>query len=482
MAEKSLKKNTIYNALKTCSSIIFPFITFPYISRVLLPENVGKVNFGNSFVSYFSLVASLGIATYAIRECSEKRDDKIQLSNTATQIFSINIYTTVLSYLLLIASLMIFRRLDEYRILIIIQSTTIMFTTLGADWLNTAMEDFKFITIRTISFQLLSLLLMFTFVKGPEDYLKYAMISVLSSSGANIINIWYRKRYCQVVFTTKINWKKHIIPICLLFVMMLSQLIFNNADVTMLGIIKGDYDVGLYTTAMKIVNLISQIVSSVLWVVMPRLSLYFAEDNYSEINKLLNKILGLFIMLGLPCVVGILILAKEIILIVAGPDYLEAVLTLRILAIAFFFSLFGGSFMGNIILLPAKKEKYYMEICCFTALVNVITNAIFIPMFGTNAAASTTAASSFIIFLLLSLKIDRRIKLQNVKKLFQAPIIGCAAIFVLYYLFFKNFSDLWIRTSISLFGSVLIYGEILLIMKNETAFMLLNLLKRRLRR
>ena len=62
MSNKSIKKNTVYNAIKTVSAILFPLITFPYISRVLLPENVGKINFGLSIVSYFSLIASLGIA------------------------------------------------------------------------------------------------------------------------------------------------------------------------------------------------------------------------------------------------------------------------------------------------------------------------------------------------------------------------------------------------------------------------------------
>mgnify|MGYP000106819924 CR=1 FL=1 len=190
---KSLKINTILNMIKTCSNIIFPLITFPYISRVLMTENVGKVNFGDSYVSYFSLIASLGITTYAIRECAKVRDNREKLEETASQIFSINLCTTGLAYVLLFLSLIIFRRLDVYRNLIMIQSVVIIFTTLGADWLNSAMEDFKYITIRSIIFQIISMILMFTFVKSTSDYMKYAAISVLSTSGYNILNIVYRK-------------------------------------------------------------------------------------------------------------------------------------------------------------------------------------------------------------------------------------------------------------------------------------------------
>ena len=126
---KSLKINTILNMIKTCSSIIFPLITFPYISRVLMTENVGKVNFGDSYVSYFSLIATLGITTYAIRECAKVRDDKRRLEEVASEIFSINICTTMLAYVLLFSSLFLFRRLDAYRNLIVIQSVVIVFTT-----------------------------------------------------------------------------------------------------------------------------------------------------------------------------------------------------------------------------------------------------------------------------------------------------------------------------------------------------------------
>lgn len=75
--KSTVQKNTLFNVVKTFSSILYPLITFPYVSRILMPENVGKVNFGNSIVSYFSLIATLGISTYATRECSKakKRQD-----------------------------------------------------------------------------------------------------------------------------------------------------------------------------------------------------------------------------------------------------------------------------------------------------------------------------------------------------------------------------------------------------------------------
>lgn len=477
---KSLKKNTLYNAIKTFSSLIFPLITFPYISRVLLPENVGKVNFGLSVISYFSLVASLGITTYAIRECAAAKDNRDKLSSVASQIFSINVFTTILAYILLAFTLATYHKLDNYRTLIIIQSLSIVFTTLGADWLNSALEDFRYITIRTVAFQMLSLVLMFLFIHRPEDYIKYAVVSLVSSSGANIVNIWYRRRYCNVRFTTEIDWNKHLIPIMLLFVMILAQDIFSNVDSTMLGLMQGDRAVGIYTTAQKASRIVSQVISSILWVIMPRMSLHFANKNYNEINRLLRKLLGFNLILGLPCVIGLILMSKDIILIVAGNDFIEASPVLQIRAISLLFALFGGNLLGNAILLPSKQEKYYMIVCVITAFINIGTNYLLIPKYGPVGAAFTTAFCSFCIMVMLALRVDKHIKFQKIARLVVSPIVGCVAIVGVCFVF-SGIDNLVLRVVLRLVCSTIIYGIIQLLLKNELACEIMGIVSNRLK-
>lgn len=482
MSEKSIKVNSILNVIKTISSIIFPLITFPYISRVLQPENVGKVNFGSSFVSYFSLIASLGITTYAIRECSAVRGDKKKLGEKASQIFSINVCTTIVAYVLLGLSLIFFRKLDSYRTLIIIQSTAILFTTWGADWLNSAMEDFKFITIRSIGFQFISLILMFILVHQPDDYYKYAAITVLSSCGANITNILYRRKYCTVRFTKDMHWQEHFTPILLLFVMILAQTIFSNADTTMLGLMKGDFEVGIYSTAYKMKNIIVQVVASLCWVVMPRISYYFAEGDWDKINTMLKKVLSVMVTIGFPCVAGCVVLSSEIIQIVAGQQYSAASLPLVILMISFIVDIFGGSFLGNMVCLPAKQEKVFMEACCFAAVVNVVLNYILIPYGGASAAAFTSGISAIVICVWLFVKKDKRVKLNYIGEVCKGPLIGSLLI-VLFCLGMKQIiSSLLILLLVCVLGSVFIYSLTQLAMKNELIIEVLNTIIRRVKR
>lgn len=482
MNQKSIKTNTIYNAIKTLSTVLFPLITFPYILRVLHPENIGKIFFGLSIVSYFSLISSLGIYVYAIRECSVVRDNKEKLSNIASQIWSINIIMTVVSYLFLVITLFVYSKLENYKILIVIQSLSILFTTLGTDWLNQAMEDLRYITIRTVVFQFISLLLIFVFVHNPEDYIKYAVICLVSSSGASIVNIWYcRRRYCRIKFIKNTNWKKHLTPIMYMFVMLLAQTVFNSVDSTMLGLMHGAREVGIYSSANKMSTLVTQLVASLLWVILPRMSYYFAIGDYDKINELLRKVLGFNALVGLPLVAGTFVMSDEIVYVIAGNEYADAGCVLKILMIGFLFTLFGGSFWGNSVLLPSGREKIFMIICCIAAVVNVITNYIFIPLYGAIAAAGTTAFSALVILVTLLFTVDRNIKITRKSKLIITPVAGCVGICVVCMLC-KLIDSLWTRTIISIVGSSVAYVIISYFGKNELFLELMDSLKNKILR
>lgn len=468
MQKTNVKANTVFNTIKSIFGIIYPLITFPYISRVLMAENVGKVNFGSSIVSYFSLIASLGVTTYAVRECSKIRDDKEKLGETASQILSINMVSTLVAYVALAVTLIVAKPLESYRTLICIQSTTILFTTLGADWLNTAMEDFQFIAIRTTGMQIISLILLFVFVRKSEDYIVYALVSVVAASGANIINIFYRRKFCKIKLTLHMNIKEHLPPILLLFTMVFSQIIYTNSDTTMLGIIRGDFEVGLYSTAVKMYQLVNTVIASVAWVVMPQLSAGFAGHDYKIVNRLLKYSLNFIIILGLPCITGVNVISKQIISIIAGEQYLGAATALHILTCTLFFSLIGG-WIGNMTMLPAGREKVCLFSCSMSALVNIILNFVLIPYFGVNAAASTTAIAECVGVIVMSRFFDKNIKIDNLTEMMKAPLVGCVGIILVSFFSKVIFtSDLFIAL-FTISGSIIVYGLALLALKNEFA-------------
>ena len=478
MQKSNVKKNTIFNAVKTVFGIIYPLITFPYISRVLMAENVGKVNFGNSIVSYFSLIASLGVSTYAIRECSKVRDNQEELNRTTSQIFSINIISTVISYFALVITLIVARPLENYRELICIQSATILFTTLGADWINSAMEDFKFIAIRTMGMQLVSLALMFLFVRRPEDYIKYAVISVVASSGANIINIFYRRKFCKMRFTLQIDWKQHMPPLMNLFLIIAIQTIFVSSDITILGLLRGDIEVGIYSASVKIFNIINTLIGCVNAVVIPQMSSSFYENDYEKINKLYTYSAHTIMIMALPMIIGVILTSKEIIYITAGDEYLDGSVALQILAIATFFSQLGG-LLSNLILIPSGNESKCLISTICASLVNIVLNFILIPAWSYNAAAFTTLLSQIISWVMVVPYADKNVKLFSFLKKAKAPLVGSALIIIVNYIVRLMVKNYYMTFALIVVISIVMYFYVLCIFKDEVFADYLNLVRRK---
>ena len=465
----AIQKNTIYNTIKSICTCIYPLITFPYVARVLMTDNVGKINFSSSIINYLSLIASLGVTTYAIRECSKARDNKEQLEKTASEILSINIVSTLIAYLALFIALVVAKPLYNYRLLICIQSVVVLFSTLGADWLNTAMEDFRFITIRMVVMQIFSLLLLFIFVRQPEDYIKYVVITVMASSGANVANICYRRKYCKMRFVLKMNLRQHLPQILMLFSLILSQTIYTSSDITILGIIKGDHQVGLYSTAVKIYTLVNTLIASIAWVVMPQLSTHFAKGNYNEINRLLKYSLSFILVLGLPCVCGIEIIAPQIIGWIAGEAYVDAALSLRLLGIALLCS-FAGGWIGNMTLIPAGRERICLRVSVVSAIINIVLNLILIPLWGLNAAALTTVIAEFTGLLIAYPYIDKRIKIESFGSIIKAPAIGSVGILCIGYFVQQLFTAPWSIVTITMAFSFIWYLAVLVLTKNQFFF------------
>lgn len=230
----SLRKNMILSMIKTIFSILFPLITYPYATRVLGVENFGKVSFGQSVISYITIIAALGISAYATREGGYYRNSRHKFNVFASEIFSFNILSTILSYVVLLLLIISSITIQQYAVLILVQSISILFITIGLDWVNIIFEDYLYITVRTLTVQILSLILLFLFVRNTDDYILYAGIQVISSGIIAILNNIYIRKYCTIRLCNP-NFKKHIVPVMILFSNSLAVNIYCSSDITMVG-------------------------------------------------------------------------------------------------------------------------------------------------------------------------------------------------------------------------------------------------------
>lgn len=470
-------KNSLLNSIKTASSIIFPLITIPYITRILGADNLGKYNFASSVVSYFTLISSLGISTYAVKACSCVKFDQRKLNRVASELFSINICTMIIAYLMLFTILAVYPKFFAYKNLILILSINILLPIIGMDWINIAMEDFRYITIRTIAFQILSLLMMLIFIKSSDDYLKYAIITVGAGSGANIFNAFYIRKFCKIKFTRVFNIKNHIRPILLMFSLLIAQNILSNLDITMLGILGTDFEVGLYSMSVKIYLTIEKVISSIAIVLLPQMSMLFQEADFDNINKLLKNVWIFIFTLSVPFVVGLIFLSTEILGWICGEEYILASASLSILAVSMFINLLGGSFWGNIILLPSNKEGQFMFACLISALCNTVLNCYFIPIYGINGAAITTTISASVIFFICRVKKDERIQLHFTWRELLGPFIGGILIGLICCSIKSIISGCFLRIAFSVVCSAVLYFIVLTLFKNPMVLFLKSKIK-----
>lgn len=370
MKQKSIGINAILNGGKTVLNMLFPLITFPYVSRVLQSENLGKYNFSQSIITYFIMIAGLGISQYAIREGAKYRDNREQYENFASEVFSINIISSLISYVLLFICVFNIGKLYPYRIIILIFSLEIFFTTIGTEWIFSTFEEYGYITVRSIVFKVISMLLLFLLVKDADDYLKYAGITVFANVGANSLNYFYLKKRCQLHFTLKCNWERHLPPVLIMFASSIAIQIYVNSDMTMLGLMCNDKVVGIYTVAAKIYNIVKNMLSAVLVVIIPRAALLLGQNKHEEYKKLIQDILNALIVLVVPAVVGLFCLSQEIVDLIAGLGYEQANSSLRLLSIALLFCLMGWLF-NDCVLIPARKEKIVLMATTISAIANM---------------------------------------------------------------------------------------------------------------
>lgn len=467
--KKSIAKNAILNAIKTTLSIIFPLITYPYVARVLHSANLGKVTYAQSIVSYFALIAALGINAYAVREGAKLNNDPKKLGTFCSEVFTTNIITTIISYLLLIVCVFALPNLQEYSNLIFILSISICLTTLGVEWINVIFEDYWIITIRSIVVQLINIVLLFFVVKTENDYYHYACLIVLTSGIVGIWNFIYCRRHVKLKVTLHPNFAYHIRSLLVFFASNLAISVYCYADTTMIGWMIDDQSVGIYSVAVKAYTVIKTLLASIYTVCIPRLAIYYGKKVRDKYSELVNNVLSCLMLILLPAMVGIGVLAEPIILFLGGTEYLAAVPTLRILSFALLFAIVGGIF-SNCINIPTGKEKVTLVGTVVAALLNIILNLAFIPGLGQIGAAVTTviAEASVVIVCFIG---NREIReLVNWKAFIinaMHALLGCVGILLGYFVASCVTNNAFMKCCVTIICTITLYSIILLVFKNR---------------
>lgn len=409
---KRIRTNYILNTLSQVLRIITPFITTPYISRVLGVDNVGIFSYSYSLQSYFCLFSVLGTVAYGSREIARNRDDRAKVSRAFWEIESLRVVTSLIAvtgWAIMVA----FQ--PENKLIFLILTTYIVASFFDISWLYSGLELFPFIVARTIIVRLLEVISIFVFVKSRSDLPIYCIIMGGGTLIGNV-SLWLNLRKCvNNVSVKQLNPWRHLKDTMVFFLPSIATTIYTVLDKTLIGVItKSAYENGIYEQATKVIEIAKAITfTSLNTVLSPRSSYLYANKEYEKIKT--NLVLSIEIMLaiGFGFAFGISGVADRFVPAFFGPGYDGVIILLRLLSPIIVIITISNA-LGDQYYSPAGLRLKSSMYLIAGAFANLVLNVLLIPKFKSAGAIVASVMAETVISLLYLVNCDGYLKFYQI--------------------------------------------------------------------
>lgn len=412
-----IQKNIFYNVLLAVSQVLFPLLTFPYLARVLGPENIGLYNFSESYARYFALVAALGISVYGVREIAKKQEQPKALSNTFVELFLINFIATCVLSVVYIFTIVYSNKLSSNATLFYWSFFFFFFQVFVLEWFFTGINQFKYIAVRFFIIRLVFIAAIFIFIKEANDYVKYMQLQVGLTFFLGVINFVYLFKFIDLknIRFSELNITKHLKPLFLLFLTIFSISVYLHFDTVLLGILADNESVGYYSAPLKLVKIIIAVLAAITAAMFPKMVQFFEQGNTVEFEKMLKQSFELVVSIGIPTTILVYILAPEIIYILFGSSFEPAIVPLQITApLILIVSL--STIFGFQILSVHSKDSAILKSAVAGMLFSLVASFIFIPKFKQAGAAYIILFTELLVLLFFIYFSSKVVQLKNTKQ------------------------------------------------------------------
>jgi len=466
-------KNYLYNLSYQLLVIVLPVITTPYVTRVFSSEALGSYGYYNSIVTYFILLATLGVANYGTKEISGHRKD---VGNTFWGIYSLQVLATCLAVTLYIVVCLFVPSMNNP--IAYILGLSLLSRGFDISWLFQGLEDFKKITARNTVVKLVGVASIFIFVKKPSDlYLYITLLVVYDLLGQ--LSMWIPAReHISKPHLDLAYVKQHIKPVILLFLPQIAISLYITLDRTMLGALSSTKDVGIYDQALKLLNILLTLVTSLGSVMLPRVSNLLSSGNQKAVNKLHEMSFLVYNLVIFPMIAGILIVNKDFVQFFLGQDFQDARYAIAIMVFRMFF-IGWTNIMGIQILIPHNRNREFMLSTTIPAICSVGLNLLLIPPLGYIGASIVSVATEGLVWLIQLYYTSSYLKeikiLPSMVKISIAALLMYVALYSIQV--FINFSSV-VNVLIYAVLGFMVYGGLVLVLRVLDFQELKNVLKK----
>lgn len=420
--DTSIKKNTVLGIFISLSLYIYPIATYPYITRVLQPEGLGRISFVASFVVFFTLISQLGMPIYGLRSCAKEINSKEKLQNLVAELLLVQVFsgcTALLLYGIVVLMILPFK---QEPVLFFIYGLNILACMANCEWLYKAAGKYSFLALANAIFRCAAVAAVYLLVRDTEDLYWYALISLLAGFGSFVAGLLslrsqlglspYKKVFNILVSHTVLQvLRGHIRPLLIFFLMSCAVTIYTNTDTVMLGLIKDNRSVGIYSASAKVKALLVVFTGALWTAALPRSAILWKSYNIDGFRELAEKSLRMIPIVSLPLAVFFIAFSEPFIQVIAGTAYMDAGVPMRILLLAVI-PIGISNIIGGQLLIPIGQEKLLFKAEMTGVLVNIVANTLLIPPYNVVGAAVATLLSETLVTVVAAMYILQFVSLQ----------------------------------------------------------------------
>lgn len=407
---KSIAKNSFYNFTLKFFRLIVPVIVGSYVVHTLDQQLYAEFLSASTWLDFALIFGVFGVTTYGIREGARVRDNKEQAQRLFSSLFTINLLTNGI-VMVIYAAIVLFSMQSMTRTIYLVLGFKVLANIFLVEWLNEAMENYRFITIKTIVVRIIYALLIFALIRKPEDVVNYCWVIILTDLLNNLASFVYISRKIPISFRN-IEIAKHIPPLISMLLISNVNILYTQLDKILLDRTVGSLAVSMYRIPQDITNTIFNLLVSVVMVAVPRLAYYRGNNQQGEYDKLLDRSYHSFMLIVFPACMGFACLAKEIIRLYSGEGYDAAIPVLVIFAIRTIESSVYAV-CANQIFFVYNQEKYLVRILLLCGLLNAGLDALMIAVghYTPVMAVLTTLLSEIVLMSILFWYVQKRLRI-----------------------------------------------------------------------
>lgn len=380
-----LKKNFFYSALLTVANYVFPLITYPYVSRVLGVTGIGVCNFIDNIVNWFIVFSTMGISVLGVREIASARENRAERSRTFSDLLALTGLTTLIAALVLTGAMFVVPKLVPYRKLLFVGVVKLVAHSLSLEWFYSGMEEFRYITLRSIAVKCLYVVSVFLFVRNADDFGVYYVLLTAAVVVNMLLNVIFSRRFTRFSFKD-VDLRRFAAPFFLLGLNYVLTSVYSSLNVIYLGFALDTVQVGYYTTANKILLIIIALISAFTTVMLPRMSAVLTDGKREAFIQYVERAINTLFLVGIPGMFFIQAEASDIVRIISGPGYEGAVLPMISIAPMV---LVGGLDQILIIqtMMPLKMDRRIVINSAVGAGVGFILSILLVRSLGAQGSA-----------------------------------------------------------------------------------------------